>query len=239
MSKPQSSGPPPATYFNKGRLEAFSDGVFAIAITLLILDVRLPQLPPGKDPLDLSTFTSDVLPKMTPTLISYILSFIMVGIYWVAHHSAFFLFVGGVDRNLVWLNNALLLGIGFIPFSASVLGEHLDKPLAQVIYGTNLLVIGGLLQLTITYVVRTPYVRTPNLNRHALSLSRRRGIFALFAYALAMLIAQFQPMVSIAFFFVVPAFYLLPSRFDWIWELGHHHEALIEPEEKQVGNVEL
>ena len=228
MSQPHPFGPSPVAYFNKSRVEGFSDGVFAIALTLLILDVKIPTLPNGADPLEWSNFTTLVLPTLGPVLISYLLSFVMVGIYCVAHHAMSASFVGAVDRNLFWLNNFMLLGVGFVPFSASVLGAHADKPLALIIYGANLVLMGLLLLVMLSYIVRTPVVRSPHINMHAVSLSRRRAMFALFAYTFAMLVSFWQPRISLALFFVVPIMYLLPHRFDSIWEIGHHHDHAAE-----------
>lgn len=232
MSQPHPFHPTPTILFNKGRVEAFSDGVFGIAITLLILDVRIPDNFHGD--FTWANFATQALPTLFPKLVSYLLSFIMVGIYWVAHHSMFMSFVGAIDRNFLWLNNALLLGVGFVPFSAGILGEHADTSLAQLIYGANLVAMGVLLLILLSYIVRTPAVRSPAINWHAVSLSRRRAGFALFAYALAMFLSFFQPRVSIAFFFVVPVLYLLPARFDGLWDIGHRHERFVERDEQQA-----
>ena len=84
---------------NKGRLEAFSDGVFAIVITLLILDVRLP---PGVH------VSIGALWQLLPRLATFVLSFVVVGVYWVAHHNMMH-FIERVDRSLLWLNLLLPL----------------------------------------------------------------------------------------------------------------------------------
>lgn len=93
------------------RMEAFSDGVFAVAITLLVLTLEVPQIAD-------SVVTSELWPKLLelwPKLLSYVLSFLLVGIYWVAHHNTFH-YITGTDRTLLWLNLLLLLCIVFIPF---------------------------------------------------------------------------------------------------------------------------
>src|SRR5215469_4861142 len=97
---------------NKSRLEAFSDGVFAIVITLLILDIHAPSTA--------SLSVHDLRPLL-PHIATFVLSFIIVGVYWVAHHHMLH-FIRQVDRNLLWLNLLLLLCVVFIPFPASLLG---------------------------------------------------------------------------------------------------------------------
>jgi len=113
---------------NRQRLEAFSDGVFAVAITLLILDIHVPR----GDPL-----TWAVLASLLPSVLVFVLSFVLVGVYWVAHHTML-IFAGAVGRRLLWTNIGLLLVIVFIPLSAATLGDHPESPEALVVYGANL-----------------------------------------------------------------------------------------------------
>src|SRR5262245_64949041 len=97
---------------NKTRLEAFSDGVFAIVITLLIRNVHVP---------DGYTLTLQSLRPLLPPLGTFVLSFIIVGVYWIAHHHMLH-FVVEVNRRMLWLNLLLLLCVVFIPFPTSLLG---------------------------------------------------------------------------------------------------------------------
>src|SRR4029453_6516358 len=95
---------------NKARLEAFSDGVFAIVITLLILNIHVP---------DGRTLTLRSLWPLVPPVATFVLSFIIVGVYWIAHHHMLH-FVTEVNRRLLWLNLLLLLSVVFIPFPPSL-----------------------------------------------------------------------------------------------------------------------
>src|SRR5258708_262101 len=115
----------------KNRLEAFSDGVFAIVITLLILDVRFPADKP---------LTLETLWGVAPHLWAFVLSFVIVGVYWVSHHNMLH-FIRQVDRQLLWLNLTLLLLVVFIPFPAALLGQHADSELAVALYGINLMLV--------------------------------------------------------------------------------------------------
>src|SRR5262245_32287223 len=114
---------------NKTRIEAFSDGVFAIVITLLILNVRVP---------DGRTLTFQSLRPLVPPLATFVLSFIMVGVYWIAHHHMLH-FVKEVNRRLLWLNLLVLLCVVFIPFPTSLLGTGFQNPLAVRLYGLSLI----------------------------------------------------------------------------------------------------
>jgi uncharacterized membrane protein len=100
------------------RIEAFSDGVFAIAITLLIIEIGVPHVT-GEESL------SEALGNLWPSYGAYVLSFVMIGIYWANHHSFFRLFVR-TDHFFLMLNVFFLMAIAFLPFPTAVLGEYLD-----------------------------------------------------------------------------------------------------------------
>jgi uncharacterized membrane protein len=100
------------------RIEAFSDGVFAIAITLLIIEIGVPHVT-GDESL------SEALGDLWPSYGAYVLSFVMIGIYWVNHHSLFRLFVR-TDHFFLMLNVFFLMAIAFLPFPTAVLGEYLN-----------------------------------------------------------------------------------------------------------------
>src|SRR5262249_22284153 len=104
------------------RLEAFSDGVFSIAITLLVLDIHVPQVDQG---------LAAALASLWPRSVGYLLSFVVVGIWWANHHELFEHFVHS-DHLLMLLNTLLLMCIGFVPFSTSLLAEYLPHPGAEV-----------------------------------------------------------------------------------------------------------
>jgi len=102
------------------RIEAFSDGVFAIAITLLIIEIGVPHVT-GEQSL------STALRDLWPSYFAYVLSFVTIGIYWANHHSLFRLFVR-TDHLFLMLNVFFLMAIAFLPFPTAVLGEYLDNP---------------------------------------------------------------------------------------------------------------
>jgi uncharacterized membrane protein len=135
----------------KGRLEAFSDGVFAIAITLLVLDLRVP--PRGSAP-DGQLGTE--LAHEWPAYFAYLVSFLVIGIIWVNHHTVF-QHVRLVDRPVLFANLALLLTVSVIPFPTRLLSEYLtagsDAHLAAAVYSATMFAMGlaySVLWLTIT-----------------------------------------------------------------------------------------
>lgn len=114
-----------------GRVEAFSDGVFAIAITLLILDVKAPSQTSGQS-------LAHQLVHQWPQYDAYVVSFLVIGIMWANHHQVFS-FVARVDRTLVFLNLLLLMGVSALPWATSVVSSYLSQPkgakLAVAVYG--------------------------------------------------------------------------------------------------------
>src|SRR5215208_4910560 len=107
------------------RTEAFSDGVFAIVITLLILEIKVP--PPSSIPADqVAHELPHRLWELKAMFIAYVLSFFIVGTFWVAHHNIFKL-IRRTDRMFMWLNLALLLCVAFIPFPTALIGEYVNQ----------------------------------------------------------------------------------------------------------------
>jgi uncharacterized membrane protein len=113
------------------RIEASSDGVFAIIITLLVLEIHVPQVQ-GQD---ISGALEHSLLAMAPKFLSYILSFVIVCIWWVAHHHLFHILKRS-DRGLLWLNSLFLLWLAFIPFPTALMGDFPGTRLAVMGYGT-------------------------------------------------------------------------------------------------------
>ena len=114
----------------RGRLEAFSDGVIAIIITIIVLELKTPHQATVRD-----------LAAQAPVFLSYALSFLVVAIMWVNHHHLMHA-VPAVDAPFLWWNNALLFAVSLIPFSTAFLGENPRSPLAVSVYGANLALAG-------------------------------------------------------------------------------------------------
>jgi len=187
----------------KNRLEAFSDGVFAIVITLLILDVRFPADKP---------LTLETLWGMAPHVLAFVLSFVIVGVYWVSHHTMLH-FVKQVDRQLLWLNLALLLIVVFIPFPAALLGQHSASQLAVTLYGINLMLVNAAGTAMWLYAMSQPHLAadgvTPALPRFVAKLHSA----PILIYGAAIALAHWYVPLSLILFAVVPVFFILPNPF--------------------------
>jgi uncharacterized membrane protein len=126
------------------RIVFFSDAVFAIAITLLVLDIKVPEIP--------NNLVAEELPgqllALWPKYFGYVLSFLFIITFWSIHHSIFSV-IRGYDRGLIWLNSIFLMFVAFVPFPTSLLSEYGDHQLPVAIYAATLAI--GRLLLTVIY----------------------------------------------------------------------------------------
>lgn len=185
------------------RLEAFSDGVLAIAITLLVLEIRVPDVPKG------STLAHELL-HLWPKYAVFIVSFVTIGIMWINHH-ALFQGVEGVDRGLLFLNLLLLLSISFVPFPTAVLGDYVQAGntghAAAVLYGANMLLVGiGFLGLW-WYLRAHPGLRSSDLNDDAVRQAMRRTIIGPVLYATSIVVALVSAPAALVLFAALAGYF--------------------------------
>jgi uncharacterized membrane protein len=154
------------------RVVFFSDAVFAIAATLLVIDLRLPE---GLASLSDSDFNAE-LGKLLPRVLIYLLSFAMVGLYWLVHWVRFQMIVR-VDSRLVVLNLLLLGAVALIPFPTALIGEHGDRPAAVIIYAVTLAAAGILGPVTWVHAARAGLIRA-DVPPQVIRLGTLRGISA-------------------------------------------------------------
>lgn len=204
----------------KGRLEAFSDGVFGVAITLLILDVR----PEG------GGSGWEMLSHEWHHILIYVLSFVVVGVYWVAHHHMMH-FVTAADRTLLWLNLMLLLFVVFIPYVAGLLSASHADPSSIRIYASNLILINLSGTTLWAYATKNHRLVNPHLPSSFIKFVLYLHNAPVLIYGLAIALAAWRPIISLALFALVPAFFILPNK----WRekrIVHAMEALRSNEEK-------
>jgi uncharacterized membrane protein len=122
-----------------GRVLAFSDGVFAIAMTLLIVGIAVPALEDADSVGELAESLGDLVPEF----VSFFVSFAVIGRYWAAHH-AFFAQLQAIDGRLLGLNLVYLMFVAFLPFPTALLGDYFENPLSVAVYATAVAVVSGL-----------------------------------------------------------------------------------------------
>jgi TMEM175 potassium channel family protein len=191
------------------RIAAFSDSVFAFAATLLVLNIKIPEVLPSQ----LTTELPGQVLHLWPQLLSYMMSFVIVGIYWVAHHVMFH-HIKRSDRVLLWLNIAFLMCIAFIPFPTGLISRYGAVQTAVVVYALTLTITGVLLEILWWYATRGHYLVEKELPDRVIRLGTVKTMIAPCAYALSIVVSFLSPKLSVIFFVAVPAFYILPSRLD-------------------------
>jgi uncharacterized membrane protein len=195
---------------NKGRFEAFSDGVFAFAITLLVLAFTVPMHGDAKWSADADLIRE--LVKLWPNLLAYALSFFVIGLMWQNHH-ALFRTVARVDRRTVFLNLLLLASTAFIPFATATLGAYPTTHAATVLYGLVLSMCSTFYNLMLWHLVRSGAF---DESVHARQISATVVAYRVgwLTYALATVVAIFLPRVSFALYLLIALYYVVPRGID-------------------------
>jgi len=190
------------------RIEALVDGVFAVAMVLLVLQVPLPDLP---DPPTAEGVIS-ALTAVLPAVGGFALSFLILGAFWIGHHGQF-RHIRRVDRTLLWLNILLLLCVAFVPFTTVFLARYPLQPAALVVYGGTLLVCGVVLFAHWGHAVGHECVGE-DVTPEMAEVIRERMSMGMVAYLLATIAGGIVPKVGLVLFACVPFLYMLPSRID-------------------------
>ncbi len=190
-----------------GRVEAFSDAVIAIVMTILILEIHVPQLLQNTR-LEAWHAIADLGPK----LISFALSFLVCAIIWVNHHH-FFHPITAVNQKVLWHNNHLLFWTCIIPFATAFVGDYYTNPVVMAIYCFVLFMMALAFFLMLRYVFFSSTLLPEAITPAARHLQFRRAIVGPVIYALATLSAFFNPTISIVLCFFVVAFYFVPQSF--------------------------
>jgi uncharacterized membrane protein len=199
------AGPSRPRVEGTGRLEAFSDGVVAIIVTLLVLELRLPEVESHSNEAFLAAF-GVVMPKF----ISFAVSFAIVAIFWVNHHH-FFSRVTHTDWKLLWLNNFLLFFLAITPFSTAVLGDHPLDAIPIAFYGLNLALAGFAFSLMGRYVFFHGKLTTSSVTPAEMEAEQRRSIIGSSGFLAAAALGFFFPIGALAIFVIIPITFVVPA----------------------------
>ena len=188
------------------RIEAFSDGVFAIVVTLLVLELKVPALKDHASVSELAYALVDLLPNF----LSWLISFIIVCKFWLNHHHLL-----GLARHanyaMVWLNSIFLMGQSFIPFPTALMGEYHDNPLAVSFFG-GVFAVNTLLFLALhAYIVRN--LLEPELAALQDPHGMRKAMIGPASYVVGAAAAWFSIPAAFVIYALTPLFYITPP--DW------------------------
>lgn len=188
------------------RLAALSDGVFAFALTLLVLDLHLPEAANihSEHALGLA------LVHLAPSIVMYLMSFLTLGIFWNGQQTQMN-YLARCDRDLTWMYILFLFAVTLTPFSTKLLAAFLAYRLALVVYWLNILLLGAVLYSCWRYASRAGLIQedAPREIRRAI---RRRVVIAQSLYAFGALLCVIDTRWSIAFIFVVQLYYAIAPR---------------------------
>jgi uncharacterized membrane protein len=185
--------------FSKGRLEAFSDGVIAVVMTIMVLDLKAPE---SAEPADLL--------KLWPSFTIYLVSYGFVAIYWINHHRLLS-HARQVTASLIWANASLLFSLSLIPFATAYVASTRIAPFPTAIYGALQFACALCFSLTGT-VIEGLRGDDPAFRREV-EASRPKDRLSLAAYALGTAMALFSPLSAIAIFVAIGVVYIVPSLF--------------------------
>lgn len=188
-----------------GRIEAFSDGVFAIVVTLLVLELKVPLLHNRASVMELGHQLADLLPKF----LSWLISFIIVCKFWLNHHRLL-AFARHATYGMVWLNSIFLMFQSFIPFPTALMGEYPTNPLAVSLFGVVMTVNTLLFIALQSYIMRN--LVKPEMADAKIPRLTRKSLVGVFSYLLGVAAAWFNHQLAFVLYAITPLFFITPPR---------------------------
>lgn len=182
----------------KGRLEAFSDGVIAIIITIMVLELKVPH-----------EASWHALGELWPVFLSYVMSFVFVGIYWGNHHHLLHT-IHHVTGQIIWSNMTLLFFLSLIPFTTAWMGENHFENIPVMVYAINLLFCAIAFYLLQTSIM-SHYTHSSKLIE-ALKKQEKKGYLSLFLYIISIPCGYYLPWLAAGLFAFTAIIWLIPDK---------------------------
>ncbi len=192
-------------WISSGRLQSLTDGIFAFAMTLLVLNLILPDpanLPP-------ETQLDDILWKQSRAFYNYVLSFLLLAIFWTIHTQQFHV-IKGTNQTHTWINLIIMMFIVLIPFTTSVMADYPADTIANVIFSLNLFIVGMLYYFNWSYAASDRHRLIDSaVDEQAIELSKRRGLIVPGVSILALIVAFVAPEFTAFCFLLIPILKIL------------------------------
>ncbi|MCU0391620.1 MAG: TMEM175 family protein [Thermoflexibacter sp.] len=188
------------------RIEAFSDGVIAIIITIMVFDLKVPEIAGGINSANVWRVLLSVLPKF----ISYLISFIILAIIWINHHQMFQQ-IKKSSITLLWLNNLLLFCLSLIPFSTNFIGANPLLPEAEFFYGIIFFMNATSFWLLRNYAIKAKLV-SEKISERTKQRIRVKNLLSIAIYLFSAFSGYISPYISFILFIIVPAIYFIPEK---------------------------
>lgn len=180
----------------QSRLDQLSDGIFAIVMTLLVLEIHVPELNGTPENIDLIISLFQIIPN----LLSYLLSFALLFTYWRAHHYVVSVYAKNIDSKLTNINALFFLLIGLVPFSSQLLGTYSTTQAAVVLFGVHMILISLCIVWMRSYVLNDPAIKNPRVSSKELKNGTLRTLLPLFSALIAILVSFYNIKISLAFY---------------------------------------
>lgn len=193
----------------KNRIEALSDGIFAIAMTLLVLNFHIPNLPHDAP----NVRVLPALLHMWPVFATYAVSFLSLGVFWIGHHNMYHA-VRRSDRTLLWLSILFFMFVSSLPFTTSVLNAFPKTQVAPLFFGANLTLIGWLLYAQWTYAGRQSEMLAAFVSDHHRRVVGRRFLAYPVVATLTMLICFWSIPISLGLYLLLLPLYVIPGKVE-------------------------
>lgn len=200
------------------RIEALHDAVFAVVMTLLVLEIKIPEVASGDEALH-------IILEQWPTFVSYFVSFTILGIFWVGFHAQYN-YIRFVDRPLLWINLLFLMFVSLLPFSAATLGRYGTEQFAVLIYGAHLTILGLINYWNWTYATTHHRLVDHSISAKLVKITKKRILMTPIASVIALLFSFAHPLISLIIFIILPPFYIIPGGIDRFWykpAVPHEH----------------
>lgn len=189
---------------NHARLDQLSDGIFAIVMTILVFQIKVPVV---WGPIDNAGLWLEIK-KVLPLFLAYILSFALLFTYWRAHHFFVSVYAKNIDPMLTNINALFFMLISLVPFSASLLGEYNKNELSIIIFGIHIILIGLTLYWMRSYVLYSPHIKNPEISDREIHGSTVRTLAPVIFSIIAIPLAFFNIEFSLALFTLAVIFNL-------------------------------
>ena len=189
------------------RIEALSDGVFAIVMTLLVIEIKVPEV---SSQAGRSEFLNS-LSHLWPEFFYYMTSFVILGVYWMGHHKQFH-YIKRSDGVLMWLNIFFLMFISLIPFSTAFLGKYPLRHFPIVFYSVHLSIVAILLYTKWVYATSKSRLTRKNLHPAVITRGKRKILTGIVIYLLTVIVSYYSVRIGILLFMLVPILYILPGK---------------------------
>jgi uncharacterized membrane protein len=191
------------------RLDELSDGIFAIVMTILVFDLKIPSYFNYLEEVSNLELWAEMT-KLIPSFLTYVLSFALLFTYWKAHHFFNSVYAKNIDTKLTNINALFFMFVSLVPFSASLLGHFNKNELAITVFGVHIILIGLCLYWMRRYVLYSPHIKNPEISEHELKGSTIRILVPMLFALIAIPLSFLSTTLSLALFTIAVIFNLSP-----------------------------